>query len=256
MVEEYAGGMPLDHRERLRLCLLIEEALGMICGIMDGAEGTIWMDGWGGETRIHIDVSAKPNPIQREALASVASNGQSEGGRSFMRTLGAFIADFRNHVRDRLGSILNRGVTENDAGSEWSLKTYRNHLDDQSDETHAALSAGSEQVHPLHRRSGTAKGAARPGTVGGPCPRARDGEDARGPTEGRGSRPATHGAASRKEGRRGEAHGSAISRGPQSKSRRKYDKMKRVLAACFLQTLHFQLKEDMPHDVAVILLSA
>ena len=139
LLEEYAGGMPLDHRERLRLCLLIEEALGMICGIMDGAEGTIWMDGWGGETRIHIDVSAKPNPIQREALASVASNGRNEGGRSFMQTLGAFITDSRNHVRDRLGSILNRGVTENDAGSEWSLKAYRNHLDDQSDETHAAL---------------------------------------------------------------------------------------------------------------------
>lgn len=139
LVEEYAGGMPLDRRERLRLCLLIEEALGMICGIMDGAEGTIWMDGWGGETRIHIDVSAKPNPIQREALASVASNGQGEGGRSFMRTLGAFIADSTNLVRDRLGGILNRGVTEDDAGSEWSLKAYRNHLDDQSDETHAAL---------------------------------------------------------------------------------------------------------------------
>lgn len=27
--------------------------------------------------------------------------------------------------------------------------------------------------------------------------------------------------------------------------------MKRVLAACFLQTLHFQLKEEMPHDEAV-----
>ena len=27
--------------------------------------------------------------------------------------------------------------------------------------------------------------------------------------------------------------------------------MKRVLAACFQQTLHFQLKEDMPHDEAV-----
>ena len=27
--------------------------------------------------------------------------------------------------------------------------------------------------------------------------------------------------------------------------------MKRVLAACFLQTLHFQLKEEIPHDDAV-----
>ena len=27
--------------------------------------------------------------------------------------------------------------------------------------------------------------------------------------------------------------------------------MKRVLAACFLQTLHFQLKDDIPHDDAV-----
>ncbi len=27
--------------------------------------------------------------------------------------------------------------------------------------------------------------------------------------------------------------------------------MKRVLAACFFQTLHFQLKEDIPHDMAV-----
>ena len=27
--------------------------------------------------------------------------------------------------------------------------------------------------------------------------------------------------------------------------------MKRVLAACFLQTLHFQLKEEMPRDEAV-----
>ena len=27
--------------------------------------------------------------------------------------------------------------------------------------------------------------------------------------------------------------------------------MKRVLAACFFQTLHFQLKEGIPHDMAV-----
>ena len=27
--------------------------------------------------------------------------------------------------------------------------------------------------------------------------------------------------------------------------------MKRVLAACFFQTLHFQLKEDIHHDMAV-----
>ncbi len=27
--------------------------------------------------------------------------------------------------------------------------------------------------------------------------------------------------------------------------------MKRVLAACFFQTLHFQLKDDIPHDMAV-----
>ena len=27
--------------------------------------------------------------------------------------------------------------------------------------------------------------------------------------------------------------------------------MKRVLAACFFQTLHFQLKEDIPHDMAI-----
>lgn len=28
--------------------------------------------------------------------------------------------------------------------------------------------------------------------------------------------------------------------------------MKRVKSACLLQTLHFQLKEDLPHDQAVI----
>ena len=27
--------------------------------------------------------------------------------------------------------------------------------------------------------------------------------------------------------------------------------MKRVLAACLFQTLHFQLKDDLPHDMAV-----
>ena len=27
--------------------------------------------------------------------------------------------------------------------------------------------------------------------------------------------------------------------------------MKRALAACFFQTLHFQLKDDIPHDMAV-----
>ena len=27
--------------------------------------------------------------------------------------------------------------------------------------------------------------------------------------------------------------------------------MKRVIAACFFQTLHFQIKEDIPHDEAV-----
>ena len=31
--------------------------------------------------------------------------------------------------------------------------------------------------------------------------------------------------------------------------------MKRVLAACFFQTLHFQLKDDIPHDMAVRLVS-
>ncbi len=139
LIEEYVGGMHLDRKERLRLCLLIEEALGMIYGITDDADGVIWMDGWGGETRIHIDVSAKPDPVLHQAFASVAGSGQGEGGRSFMRTLGTFIVDSVNHVKGRLGGVLSRGVTESDAGAEWSLRAYRDHLDDQDDETHAAL---------------------------------------------------------------------------------------------------------------------
>ena len=32
--------------------------------------------------------------------------------------------------------------------------------------------------------------------------------------------------------------------------------MKRVIAACFYQTLHFQLKDDIPHEEAVRLVKA
>ena len=140
MVEEYAVGLPINHRERLRLCLLIEEALGMIYGIIDQADGEIWIDGWGAETRIRIDVSAKPNAEQQEALNAIAGNGAAGSGRSFMRTLGGLILDSMHHVKGRVKGVLGRGIIEDGAEeSEWSLKAYRDHLDGGDEDSRQAL---------------------------------------------------------------------------------------------------------------------
>ncbi len=142
LVEEYAAGVNLSEKERLHLCLLAEEAVGMLYAMTDTVDGSIWIEGGDGEAAIHLEASARLDPDQRKALTAIDSRGPGAAGKSFMGLLGEFISDSLYHLEQSVKWLANETFKNGMVGVNgvaapmiadtltpvWSLAEYRANL--------------------------------------------------------------------------------------------------------------------------------
>ena len=93
LAEDYAERASLGAKESLRLCLLVEEILGMLRGMSDGFEGQLWLEGDSRECRVNLEADARLAPGRKRDLIAVSTEGRNAMPRGFMARIGAMIQD-------------------------------------------------------------------------------------------------------------------------------------------------------------------
>ncbi len=148
MTDEYAAGVNLSEKEKMHLCLLAEEAIGMLYAMTDTVDGSIWIEGDEGASRIHLEASAKLDRDQRKDLIAIDSRAQGAAGKSFMGMLGDLILDSLYHLGRSVlwlanesfknGMVGVNGVVAPMSADElipvWSLAEYKINLESNEDD--------------------------------------------------------------------------------------------------------------------------
>ena len=66
VTENFAGYAKLQKRDMLRLCLLVEESLGMVKAMVDDFFGQMWFDGDDKSCAIHMELVSNMNSDKKE----------------------------------------------------------------------------------------------------------------------------------------------------------------------------------------------
>lgn len=140
--EEFARAARLDRHSALRLCLLTEEALGMVKAMVNDYFGEMWFDGDDKGCTIHMELVSDMTGDKKEDLLSVSSTGKNAAAKGFMAKVGDFLSrsmhSFSKAI-DTYGAetmrygIINAGGIDTpsmyDMTPVWSLQQYRTALE-------------------------------------------------------------------------------------------------------------------------------
>ena len=144
--ENFAWQAKLDKRDTLRLDLLVEETLGMVKAMLDDFYGQIWFVADGKACEIHFEATSDMDVEKRQELLSVSSTGKNVAHRGFMAKLGEVISGALHgfgRTMDAYGQeTVKYGIVHSpspmmgnaDMMTVWTLQTYRDGLDQASDD--------------------------------------------------------------------------------------------------------------------------
>lgn len=157
VTENFAGYAKLQKRDMLRLCLLVEESLGMVKAMVDDFFGQMWFDGDDKSCAIHMELVSNMNSDKKEELLSMSSTGENVAAKGFMGKIGDFISrsmhsftkaiDVYGAETMRYGIVGQVGIetpTVYDMTPVWSLKQYRTGLESDRAKNEDASAAWDE----------------------------------------------------------------------------------------------------------------
>lgn len=157
VTESFAGFAKLDKRDTLRLCLLVEESLGMVKAMVDEYFGQMWFDGDAEGCAIHMELVSNMNSDKKQELLSMSTSGQNASARGFMGRLGDMVSramynfskaiDLYGAETMRYGVVGTGGIdtpSVYDMTPVWSLKQYRAGLEEQREDSDDASEAWDE----------------------------------------------------------------------------------------------------------------
>ena len=143
VTEDFAWHAKLSKRDTLRLCLLVEESLGMVKAMVDDFFGQMWFDGDSKSCTIHMELVSNMTGDKKEDLLSVSSSGQNAAVKGFMGRMGEFLSRAMHNITKtvdlygaetmRYGVVAGAGIdtpSMYDMTPVWSLQQYRAGLDD------------------------------------------------------------------------------------------------------------------------------
>lgn len=138
VTEEFAARAKLEKRDMLRLCLLVEETLGMVKAMVDEYFGQMWFVGDENACAIHMELVSDMTGDKREELLSVSTSGENASAKGFMGKIGDFVQrtlhgftkalDLYGAESMRYGIVGGGGIETPsvfDMTPMWSLKQYR-----------------------------------------------------------------------------------------------------------------------------------
>ena len=144
--EDFAWQIKLDKRDALRLDLLVEETLGMVKNMLEDFYGQLWFTADGKACEIHFEATSDMDVEKRQELLSVSSTGKNTATRGFMAKLGEVISGALHgfgRTMDAYGQeTVKYGIVHSpspmmgnaDMMTVWTLQTYRDDLDQASDD--------------------------------------------------------------------------------------------------------------------------
>lgn len=144
--EDFAWQIKLDKRDALRLDLLVEETLGMVKNMLEDFYGQLWFTADGKACEIHFEATSDMDVEKRQELLSVSSTGKNTATRGFMAKLGEVISGALHgfgRTMDAYGQeTVKYGIVHSpspmmgnaDMMTVWTLQTYRDGLDQASDD--------------------------------------------------------------------------------------------------------------------------
>ncbi|MGX8707105.1 MAG: hypothetical protein ACSW8J_11040 [bacterium] len=157
VTERFAAYAHLGKRDTLRLCLLVEESLGMVKAMMEDFFGQMWFDGDDKGCAIHMELVSNMTGDKKADLLSVSSTGQNAAAKGFMGKLGDMVSramynfgkaiDLYGAETMRYGIVNTGGIdtpSVYDMTPVWSLRNYRAGLEDQRDGSDDANAAWDE----------------------------------------------------------------------------------------------------------------
>lgn len=153
----FAVSTNLSRQDTLRLCLLVEESLGMVKGMVGEFFGQMWFDGFDKGCAIHMELVSNMNSDKKQELLSMSTSGQNASARGFMGKLGDVVSramynfnkaiDLYGAETMRYGIVSAGGVdtpTVYAMTPVWSLKAYRAGLKNQGENSEDANEAWDE----------------------------------------------------------------------------------------------------------------
>ena len=84
VTESFAWYAKLDKKSTLRVCLLVEEALGMVKAMVQDYYGCLWFSGDEHSIEIHLEFTADMDAGKKHELLSVSSSGANASVKGFM----------------------------------------------------------------------------------------------------------------------------------------------------------------------------
>ena len=143
----YAG---LDDKEKLRVRLLSEEALGIVDAIAGDFEAEFWIEEEKRDCKIHLLANTKMNMAKKEELVSISSKGRNEAARGFMGKIRDIIENGFYNYREvenlsyeygggpimyaSMGMMSSNPINLNSIGYGWSLNKYRERLGEEDNQ--------------------------------------------------------------------------------------------------------------------------
>lgn len=142
VTESFAWYAKLNKKSTLRLCLLVEETLGMVKEMVQDYYGYLWFSGDEHCIEIHLEFTADMDAKKKHELLSVSSTGANTSVKGFMGKIGEFLSTTMynfGRVMDAYGAetmrygIVGSGGVDTpsvyDMTPVWSLKQYRSVLE-------------------------------------------------------------------------------------------------------------------------------
>lgn len=156
LAQDFARGIGLDHRDTLRLSLLMEETLGMVGALVEDFYGQVWLNGDAAHCELHLQATASMDAERRRELVQVSSSGRN-AAKGFMGMLGdVFMGALHGLSRTldaygretaRFGVVHTEGMggaAVDEMSLIWTLSAYRDGLDTYRDKDQEAEQAWDE----------------------------------------------------------------------------------------------------------------
>ncbi len=93
-VEKYAEYQGLGKKDTLRLCLLAEEMMGMVQGIVGSFVAYFWIEGGRREGNLHLDAYVDMDTSKKEGLLSMSGSGKNMAARGIMGKIRDVVENF------------------------------------------------------------------------------------------------------------------------------------------------------------------
>lgn len=144
VAEDFAEQAKLSKRDMLRLCLLVEETLGMVKITLEDFFGQMWFVGDDRGCEIRLEVVSNMNSDKKHEMLSMSSTGDNAAAKGLMARIGDFVSrtmysfgkavDVYGAETMRCGIMNPTGIDSlvlYDTTPLWSLKQYRENLQSQ-----------------------------------------------------------------------------------------------------------------------------